>query len=243
MDELLVDFTLLFHALWAGSLTPVAITTFRTSVLSIPNYANVSTNQRVSVRDWITGTLYSHMTRPLRLQCWHPDGRPTRVLTILRNSARQMVLVSIKSWTTLVSHTSVVHTASVRRWDCWITPLLPTLSLFFYSYIKDGYEATTACAYNESSGFILRDTTNVWVFEAYGELPDSDAGPEESSYIGHAMDSIAALGVVHFATSPAAGPGSENESQQVVSLRRFIAVCCWQRLRLRTGAVQRHRQH
>jgi len=98
-----------------------------------------------------------------------------------------------------------------------------TLALF-YSYIEDGYEATTACAYNESSGFILRDTTNVWVYEAYGELPDSDAGPEELSYIDHTMDSIVVLDVAHFATSPAAGPGSENESQQVVNLRRFIAV-------------------
>ena len=214
-------FSLVFPALWAGSLTPVATITFRTSALSIPSYANVSLIKEYPSEVGSTGPFtrtrqgffaYSvgiQMERQLissGSSATPPDNGP-RLHQKLDNTGFTYV------------NRSYGVGASVGLLDRAVTTNNLALS---YSYIEAGYTATTACAYNESSDFMLMNTTNLWVYKAYGELPDSDIGPEESSYIGHTMDSIVALGVAHFAASPGADPGSENKLQQAVNLRRFI---------------------
>jgi len=214
-------FTLVFPALWAGSMTPVATTTFRTSSLSIPSYADVSlikeypsevgstgpfTRTRQGLFGYSVGIQMEGQLISSGSSATPPDNGP-RLHQKLDNTGFTYV------------NRSYGVGSSIGLLDGAVTTNNLALS---YSYIEAGYMAMTACAYNESSAFVLMNTTDLWVYQAYGELPDSDAGPEESAYVGHTMDSIVALGVAHFAASPGADPGSENELQQVVNLRRFI---------------------
>lgn len=83
-----------------------------------------------------------------------------------------------------------------------------------YAYQEVGYHANVKCLYNESSEFVLEPTGESWVYAATGPLPDSNAGPEYSNYIGHFMDRIVAIGVAHFANTKAEG---------TLPLRRYLA--------------------
>lgn len=67
-----------------------------------------------------------------------------------------------------------------------------------YSYQEDGYDTAVTCIYNETADFRISEENTQWAYAAQGELPDSDAGPEYSSYIGHDGNNIVALGVGHF---------------------------------------------
>lgn len=65
-----------------------------------------------------------------------------------------------------------------------------------YSYAETGYNTRVKCMYNESTAFSLRPLDSSGkVFQAIGQLPDSNGKDENSTYFGSGSASIVAIGV------------------------------------------------
>lgn len=65
-----------------------------------------------------------------------------------------------------------------------------------YSYLETGYNTRVTCMYNESTAFSLKPLGSSGnIFQAIGELPDSNGKIENSTYFGNGSASIVALGV------------------------------------------------
>lgn len=215
-------FSILPSSLWAGSLTPVIATTIYQSSLLIPNYANVSLIKEYPSEIGASGPFVRNrqglFTYNVGIQLAGQLLSSASAATPPDNSERLHGKLDNSGFTYI--NRSYGVGASVGLLD---QPIITNDLTVSYSYLEDGYVPTVSCIYNQSSNFMLQNTTYQWVYEAYGELPDSDSGPEESSYIGHTMDSIVAIGVAHFAASPGAGGDSGDEQQRAPNLRRYIA--------------------
>lgn len=82
-----------------------------------------------------------------------------------------------------------------------------------YSYQEDGYKTNVDCLYNKTSDFRISPTNEQWLYAAEGNLPDSDAGPEYSNYLGYDGQKIVAIGVGQIRSFDA----------KKIPLRRYLA--------------------
>lgn len=85
------------------------------------------------------------------------------------------------------------------------------LSLF-YNYQEDGYKTSINCIYNQTSDFRITRQSHDWVFVVHGNLPDSDTGPEYSTYLNNEGNSVVAMGVAYFSDPHA----------EVLPTRRYV---------------------
>jgi len=209
-------------ALWVGALTPVARTVKLSTPIGIPSYGNASL-----IKEY-----------PSEIAQKGPTIRSSKGL-FTYSVGMQMIgdLLSSASTANSIdgvsprSHSKLDKTfftyvgrsygvgASVGLTDDHISSHPGTRG---YRFFEDGYQPSISCIYNQSSTFRLQTQSQLWLFSAYGMLPDSTAGPEESTYIGHNNDSIVAIGVAHAASSPGTPGFSESPSVPQIS-KRYIA--------------------
>ncbi|KAI3331479.1 hypothetical protein HD806DRAFT_518499 [Xylariaceae sp. AK1471] len=181
-------------AVWTGALTPVLTTMRRTATIHVPSYQNVT-----NIHEW-----------PAEIGREGPILRSAKgVFAYSVGMQLQGGLLNTASSATPVDGSARVHKkldasgftyvgrsygvgAAVGLVD---DELMADKLLLGYTYEESGFDTTVTCVYNESSAFVLVADGHSW-YQARGPLPNSgDAGPEDSSYVGHTADSIVAIGV------------------------------------------------
>lgn len=181
-------------AIWTGALTPVATRVMKTTTALVPAYRNASNIREfaseIDREGPILRTSKGLFAYSVGLQLQGslldaassatPIGGLTRVHKKLDESGFTYV------------GRSYGMGAAVGLVD---DDLTADESLLEYSYEEIGFDTSVACIYNASSQFILvEDVNDTW--DAYGNLPNSgDVGPELSTYVGHSVDTVVAIGV------------------------------------------------
>lgn len=181
-------------AIWAGALTPVATTVAISATLDLPSYQNTS-----SIKEWPSEIdRQGPRVRNSKGRFSYSVGMQLQGSLLLSASSATPINGSIRQHGKLDNSRftyfgrSYGVGSSVGLSD---DALLANRLLQAYSYEEVGYETVVTCIHNASSQFTLVEDGNGW-YEAYGPLPNSgDAGPEDSSYIGHGEDAIVAIGV------------------------------------------------
>ena len=184
-------------ALWAGAITPVITTSFRDTSLQIPAYKNVSLIHEYPSEINSLGPI---LQSPKGLFSYSVG---MKYLGLLLSSAATAttsdgsIRTHAKFDTTRYVYTgrsygvggSVGLLDSVTKNDTLITS---------YTYLEPGYEPVVNCIYNTSSEFYLEEPGQGYLYTATGYMPDSIEGePETSTYVGHDLSAIVALGVAY----------------------------------------------
>lgn len=182
--------------LWAGALTPVQTLSARSEALPVPSYANVSLIKEYPSEINQTGPFL----RTTKGYFGYSVG--VQMTGDLLSSAGSTISIdgSIRTHAKLdkTRYTYIGRSYGVGSSAGLVDDaIINTSSILGYAYIETGYKASVVCLYNSSSDFVLEETQDTWVYAAIGTLPDSNAGGEYSSYIGHSVDSIVAIGVAH----------------------------------------------
>jgi hypothetical protein len=202
-------------AIWAGALTPVVTSVYRTGTIFTPSYDN---------SDLI-------LEYPSEIDSQGPTLRNTKGLfTSSVGVLMQGSLLASAASATPVDGSTRQHrkpdysqytyfgrsygvAASVGLVD--ETTLLDKTTVS-YTYEERGYKTNVWCSYNASSEYIIKDLTGLdMLYAAKGNIPNSDV-PEYSVMLGHNMDAIVALGVTKNQNDPrrmvaiAAGKSYQN---------------------------------
>ncbi|KAF8852238.1 hypothetical protein BDZ45DRAFT_630624 [Acephala macrosclerotiorum] len=190
-----IGFTMVPSALWAGALSPISVSTTHISSVMIPSYQNASL-----IREYPSE--FDSKTSP---QIRTPKGVFTyRVgvtmegsllstaasATTVDGSPRNHVKLDDSGYTYIGRSYGVGASAGLTD-----TNILTDKLTTSYSYQENGYNTKVQCIYNSSAEFLLYQDSELWIYEAIGQLPNSYGTAEESTYVGHSNASIVAIGV------------------------------------------------
>jgi hypothetical protein len=184
-------------AVWVGALTPVDKNTFRTAMVMIPSYENVS--------------LIHEYPSEFNNQADEMEVRTTKGLFTYDVGMRfQGALLSSGSDASTVDGSPRQHkkldntgmTYDGRSYGVGAAvgldddDILNDNLIVGYQYQEPGYSTEVSCIYNTTSAFQVFEIGPGYPFlwQASGTLPNSDA-PELSDYVGHDGSAIVAIGV------------------------------------------------
>ena len=202
-------------AIWAGALTPVVTSVYRTGTIFTPSYDNSDLileypseidSQGPTLRN--TKGLFTYSVGVLMQGSLLASAASA---TPVDGSTRQHRKPDYSQYTYFGRSYGVA--ASVGLLDEMALPDKTTVS---YTYEERGYKTNVRCSYNASSEYIIKDLTGLdMLYAAKGNIPNSDV-PEYSVMLGHNMDAIVALGVTKNQNDPrrmvaiAAGKSYQN---------------------------------
>ncbi|KAJ4359789.1 uncharacterized protein N0V89_000345 [Didymosphaeria variabile] len=199
---LMVFFSLVPAALWAGSFAPLVSSTSTSMVLRCPDYTrNISLIKEYPMEIGKAGPSYRNSQGLFTFSVGQQLIGP--LLSAAAGASSNDSLAKIthpKIDNTQFSYTGrsygVGSSAGLTDLD------FPQANAAGYKYNEYGYLTTAQCIYNQSSNFTLSGPVNEWIYAAAGTLPDSVEGPEYSNYIGHNAKAIVAMGVAYSELSP-----------------------------------------
>ncbi|OCL07572.1 hypothetical protein AOQ84DRAFT_408733 [Glonium stellatum] len=199
---LVVVFSIVPSALWAGAVTPTLTEDTTLGVLWVPSYGSVSMIKEYpseigaaesslraqqgfftySVGTRLTGDLLSSAASATTV-----DNSP-RIHSKLDNTQFHYIGCSYGVG------------AAIGLSDYPITGIELATG---YTYQEASYLANVSCIYNSSTNFLINDNTGrELLYAAAGNLPDSVESPEYSNYVGYSESAIVAIGVAHSELSP-----------------------------------------
>ena len=200
--SLVVTFSIVPSALWAGAITPTLTEDTTIGNLQVPSYSNISLIKEYPSEIGRAGpslrTQLGFFTYSVGTQLTGNLLSSAASATTVDNSPR----IHSKFDNTQFHYTGRSYGvgAAIGLSDNPITGIGLATG---YTYQEAGYLANVSCAYNSSTDFLIKDNTGLkWLYVAAGNLPDSVELPEYSNYVGHSESAIVAIGVACSELSP-----------------------------------------
>lgn len=187
-------------ALWAGALTPVETTGFRTTTVSTQDWTDISLVKEYPSEIDQTGPSIidakGHFTYSVGLSLLTPLVSSAQSATTADGSLRTHSKFDNSGFA--YRGRSYGVGASVGLLDDSITVNKLATN---YTFQEIGYDASVSCIHNRSSLFFLHPTSGDLLYAAAGPLPDSNGVREYSVYVGRDDSAIVAAGVSHIQTT------------------------------------------
>ncbi|KAF7547914.1 hypothetical protein G7046_g8861 [Stylonectria norvegica] len=208
-----VSISMVFSAIWAAALTPVETSIIGDGSVTIPSWDNVTLiKEYPSEVGWEGPTeqnVKGRFTYSVGIQLLGSLLASASSATPLDNGPRTHGKMDKTRYNYIGRSYGIGSSAGLEDEDIQSNHLA-----LGYRYQEDGYSAGVKCIYNESSDFDIHMSNEKWMYGAQGNLPDSDSGPEYSTYTGYTTDKVVAIGVAHF----------PDKIKEKVPVRRYLSI-------------------
>lgn len=195
-------FSTTLRGLWAAALTPVELWTTVDDQVLIPSWDNMTHVKEYPSEVWVQGPTLQNtkgsFSYSVGMQLRGGLLASASSATTSDGTAREHGKLDKSRYTYLGRSYGMGSTAGLVAENIERDGLA-----LAYAFQEDGYISSVNCVYNETSDFIIRETSDDWAWTVRGNLPDSDVGPEYSTYLNNEGNSIVAIGVAYFLQSNA----------------------------------------